>query len=84
MVPEFEEAAFALKVGDVSEPVKTQFGYHIITVTDRTESAPQSFDEVRDNIRRALISEYVESLLDDLQNKAKIEIKNPDYAIQDQ
>jgi peptidyl-prolyl cis-trans isomerase C len=84
MVPAFEEAAFALKVGDVSAPVKTQFGYHIITVTDRTEAAPQSFDEVRDTIRRTLISEYVESLLDDLQSKAKIEIKNPEYTLQDQ
>lgn len=84
MVPEFEKAAFALKKGDVSEPVKTQFGYHIIKVTDRTESAPQSFDEVREDIRRTLISEYVESLLDDLQNKAKVEIKNPEYTIKDQ
>ena len=84
MVPEFEKAAFALKTGDVSEPVKTQFGYHIIKVTDRTEAAPQSFDEVQDNIRRTLISQYVESLLDDLQSKAKVEIKNPEYAIKDQ
>jgi peptidyl-prolyl cis-trans isomerase C len=84
MVPEFEQAAFALKTGDVSEPVKTQFGYHIIKVTNRTEAAPQSFDEVREDIRRTLISEYVESLLDDLQNKAKIEIKDPEYNIKDQ
>ncbi|MFH1426597.1 MAG: peptidylprolyl isomerase [Candidatus Kerfeldbacteria bacterium] len=39
MVQEFEDAAFTMEVGDVSEPVKTQFGYHIIKVTDKDEEA---------------------------------------------
>ncbi|MBI2410462.1 MAG: peptidyl-prolyl cis-trans isomerase [Candidatus Kerfeldbacteria bacterium] len=39
MVPEFEAAAFSLNVGDVSAPVKTQFGYHIIKVTDKDDTA---------------------------------------------
>lgn len=37
MVKEFENAAFSLKVGEISEPVKTQFGYHLILVTDKKE-----------------------------------------------
>ncbi len=83
MVPEFEKAAFALKVGEVSEPVKTQFGYHVIKVTKRTEAAPKTFEAVQEDIRRTLTSEYVESLLKDLQGKAKVEVKNPEYAIQE-
>ena len=37
MVPEFEEATFAMNVGDVSEPVKTQFGYHLIKLEAKNE-----------------------------------------------
>jgi parvulin-like peptidyl-prolyl isomerase len=79
MVPEFEEAAFALKVGELSEPVLTQFGYHIITVTDRVEAHIKPFEEVKEDIRETLVSEYVDGLLKELRSKATVEIKNPDY-----
>ncbi len=46
MVPEFEEAAFSLPQGEVSEPVETQFGYHLITVTAKEESRMIPFEEV--------------------------------------
>ena len=54
MAKEFEEASFALKPGDVSDIVKTQFGLHIIKVTDRKEAAKKSLDEVRAQIEDQL------------------------------
>src|SRR3989344_220773 len=73
MVPEFETAAFALaEVGDyTSEPIQTQYGYHIIQLTAKEEARKLNFDEVRDQIEEALLSqkrkqalsEYVAELL---------------------
>lgn len=81
MVGPFEEAAFALKAGEISDPVKTQFGWHIIKVTEHSAGDQQSFDQVREDIRQKMSSEYVQTLLKDLQDKASVEIKDPAYKI---
>ncbi len=73
MVPAFEEAAFAMKVGEISEIVETQFGYHLIKVTDHQEPKKASLDEVRSQIEDMLnrqskdkaIGEYVAKLRED-------------------
>ena len=54
MVPEFEEAAFSMKVGEISEPVKTENGYHIIIVNDKKEAKTTSLEENKDDIRAIL------------------------------
>jgi peptidyl-prolyl cis-trans isomerase C len=54
MVPEFEEASFALELDIVSEPVKTQFGYHLIKVTDKKEASVSEFEEVKAQIEQQL------------------------------
>jgi peptidyl-prolyl cis-trans isomerase C/foldase protein PrsA len=65
MVPEFEEAAFALQVGEMSGIVKTEFGYHIIMVTDRKEAHTPTLDEIKDQVRDDYIQEVAEEKFDD-------------------
>lgn len=57
MVKEFEEAAFAAEIGAVVGPVKTQFGYHLIKVEAKNEAGVTPFEEVKESIRRTLISQ---------------------------
>jgi peptidyl-prolyl cis-trans isomerase C len=65
MVPEFEEAAFALEINEISRPVKSQFGYHIIKLVDRKKAGISDFSEVEEQIKNILTgskqnSKYVE------------------------
>jgi len=75
MVPAFEEVAFKLPVGELSEPVKSQFGYHIIKVESRQE---KTFAEVRPEIERKLEADMIKKTQDDLKTSAHI-VMNPDY-----
>jgi peptidyl-prolyl cis-trans isomerase C len=56
MVQEFDEKVFSMRKGEISEPVKTQFGYHIIKVTDVISERNSSLEEVKDQIKREVIN----------------------------
>ncbi len=71
MVPEFEDAAFTLELEKVSEPVKTQFGYHLIKVYAKTEPETRSFEEVKDHINQSLIMEKQRELYYENNKKLK-------------
>ena len=80
MVKEFEDAAYKLKKDEVSEPVKSQFGYHIIKVTDIKEQKP--FDEVKGDIKKDLVQKKAQdaAFMNDLMMK---EIKKADVKVDD-
>ncbi|MFO1034396.1 MAG: peptidylprolyl isomerase, partial [Hyphomicrobiales bacterium] len=78
MVPEFSKAAFALKAGEISAPVKTQFGWHVIKLEDRKKGTPQPFNQVREAIRNVLVRQKVQATLAGLKDVAKVEIVDPE------
>ncbi len=72
MVPEFENVAFAMNVGDISEPVKTQFGYHLIHLTAKNEAGTVPFEQVRENIVQKVLMDKQQAAYSSKLNQLKI------------
>lgn len=71
---EFEEAVQKQEVGQVGEPVKTTFGYHLIEVVSRTPKQPAEFEKVKDTVKRQLVAERREKMSKDFMEQAKKEV----------
>lgn len=84
MVPEFADAAFGMDIGQISDPVKTQFGYHVIKVTDKKEAGKMDFEEVKPQLLTFLqgqkSQEEVAKLLEKLRADAKVTVNLPEPA----
>jgi peptidyl-prolyl cis-trans isomerase C len=78
MVPQFEEAAFALKKGELSKPVQSQFGWHVIKVEDRRQKPPPSFEEVKDRLIGSMVQNKAQNIAGELRQKAKIDYLDPE------
>ena len=82
MVKEFSDAAFAMQRGDVSKvPVKSQFGWHIIKITDSRMQTPVPLEQRKDDIRKALSQEAVHQEVQNLIGAAKIEYGKDEYKL---
>jgi peptidyl-prolyl cis-trans isomerase C len=77
MVEPFAKAAFALKTYEVSDVVKTQFGYHLIMVTDRKAGRDVKFEDVKEDVKEIYCERLRENLAAQLRAKSKIEIIPP-------
>ena len=73
MVPPFEEAVFALEVGEVSPPVQTRFGWHVVILNDTRDQAPPALEEVQDQLIEGLRQARVDSYLEEMSAAAAIE-----------
>ena len=73
MVPAFDQAAFSVPVGQVSEPVKTQFGYHVIKITSRNA---QSFDEAKPQIEKDLKPKLAKEALEQLKAHTPVSLND--------
>jgi len=72
MVPAFEEAAFSMEVGETTaEPIKTQFGWHVIRVTDRQEGGQQKLEEVDGQIRQILLGQKQQQAIEQIIEQAR-------------
>lgn len=78
MVPEFEDVVFKLAKGEVSDPVKTQFGWHLIKIEDKRFKQPPAFDIVKDRIVQSQLLQKAQQTAVALRAKSKIEIVDPE------
>ncbi len=81
MVPEFEKAAASLKTGEVSQPVRTRFGYHIIKLTDIKKGQAANYEQSKESIQRQLLADkrkkFFDAFVDKLKGESSITKNKP-------
>lgn len=79
MLPAFEKTAFGMKEGEIAGPIKTQYGYHIIKLTGKRPAGLRTYDEVKEQLKAALLpqkqQEVLQKLEEDLKKSSKYTIK---------
>ncbi|HYR59067.1 MAG TPA: peptidylprolyl isomerase [Chthoniobacteraceae bacterium] len=78
MVPEFSDAAFAMKKGEISDPVRSQFGYHVIKVTDRHDAETVPLEKVKPKLLAFLKGQKIDALKREIREKADVKVALPE------
>jgi peptidyl-prolyl cis-trans isomerase C len=82
MVPEFSQAAFSMKKDETSEPVRSQFGYHVIKVTDRKDAETVTLENAKPKLlaylQRQKKQAEIEKVVKDIRAKAEVKVNLPD------
>ena len=79
MVPPFEEAAFGLEVGKISDPVQSQFGWHLIKVEEKRQSAPPTIEQATPQLQQQVLFKNFDEVLAQL--KSAVTVTVPDAAL---
>ncbi|MGZ3739294.1 MAG: peptidylprolyl isomerase, partial [Bdellovibrionota bacterium] len=74
MVPQFADKAFSMAKGEISEPVKSPFGWHVIKVIEKREGKPVKFDEIKDQVKGDFQNESINELIASLKKSNKVVI----------
>ncbi len=77
MIPEFAEAVFKMQKGELSEPVRTAYGWHIIQVLDKRMTKAPEFKDVKEQMRQAVMQRKIPEILQEQRNKRKVRILRP-------
>jgi len=84
MVPEFEKASFSLNKGDISDLIKTQYGFHIIKVLDKETAHTRTFDEVKDSLRPNYLLNKVDQQASTIADQISADIRQSNKTTLDQ
>lgn len=74
MIPDFENAVFALNKGEIGKPVKTEFGWHVIRLDDKRKSKMPNYDDVKGQIIAEVEAEFVNNYVEQLLKDAKVDL----------
>ena len=80
MIPEFGDAVFSLKKGQLSEPIKTPFGYHVVLVEDKRLAAPPAREDVKEQLKQTFMDQNAKTVIAEERQKMNVKVFKPTLA----
>ncbi len=77
MIPEFADAVFVLKKGQLSKPIQTPFGWHVVLIQDKRMSTAPSYDEIKEQLRQMMLQDALIKLIEEERTKAQVNVLVP-------